>query len=1115
MCVGGAISTPLTVQISGATGVASYQWYSNTTNSTVGATPVGTNSSNYTPAVFTSTGTMYYFVVVSFTGNGCGSITSNFAEVIVVADPIVTTQPIVSQTVCQNTAASDLTVVVSGGAGTGYLYQWYSNTANNTTTGTLIAGATNNFYTPPTATSGTIYYYCVITQTNGIGCNVTSNTGAIVVNLAPTIVTPPVSSTVCAGGTPTILSLTYANGVGTPTYQWFSNTTNSNVGGTAIAGATNATYSPSGVTAGIFYYYCQVTFPDLIGSCATIFSDFVTVDVNQTPIIASQNITICSGATFTITPNNSTGDIVPLGTTYTWSTPIINPIGSVTGAFAETTAQNDISQTLINTITTTATVTYTVIPSIGSCIGLPFTITVTINPATNANAITSDITCFGINNGSIVTNITGGIPFSTGVPYSISWTGPNGFTSSDATINSLEPGVYTLSISDAGGCPILNNFTINQPSDILITTDINTNITCFGSENGMIAITVLGGVGNYSYTWTKNGAPYAVSEDISNLSPGIYVISVTDTNNCGPKTATFTISEPPIIAISLVNQTNIACFGASTGAITVSTVGGTVAIDYNYLWSGPNGFTSTNQNLTNLFAGIYNLTVTDDLGCNKNLSITLTQSTEIIINATTTPIVCYGDNNATIAVTISGGNAPYQIQWSNLAVGLNQNNLSPGDYIITVTDDLGCQKGLTINIPSPPIFSVSPVVTNISCFGANDGSIVLNFVGGIAPVNLVWSDGSPAGITRNNLGPGTYSVIITDSKPCTIARTFIILEPQPLVLSSNITNALNCSDANSGAINLLVSGGTPPFNYLWNNGTTTEDLTNVPAGNYSVTVTDSRGCVKTGIYSITRPNPIVVSVTTTTTANCDNYTVTQNFAAQVTGGVPPYQFNWSSGTVSGDSNQLMTTTENGLITLTATDAIGCTAIYSLNVVIPELGNPTFSTSSIGFVSYGINSISDPIQFTSTITGDYISVLWDFGDGTFSNELNPTHIYIIPNYYLITQTVTYPFGCVYVNNLALNVVKGYLLVVPTAFTPANNDGVNDTFRPVTKGLKNVKLDIYDTWGNLIYSEIGDTLIGWDGKIKNINSENGNYYAKVSATTFYGTIIYENQTFVLIK
>ncbi len=1120
LCVGSTISTTLSVTPSGGTGTPTYQWYSNITNSNIGGTLIsGATNSNYTPPIFNAAGSYYYYVIINY-ANGCGNLTSNVAEIVVFNDPTIATQPITTQTLCQTSTPNNL-VVSPNGSGT-FTYQWYSNLSNNTNSGTIIPGATNSSFTPPTTTVGTTYYYCTVTQNGISGCSVKSTTSAVIVTLSPSFTSQPTSSNICLGQTLPQLSVSYINGSGTPSYQWYSNTVNSTSGGTAIVSANSANYSPTSSIIGTQFYYCTITFPSLTGGCSVINSNIAQITINPKPIITSQTSTICSGATFTITPTNVSPDVVPSGTTYTWTTPIINPSGSITGASAQTVPQNSIGQTLINTTTTPATATYTITPISGTCTGVNFTITVTVNPATNPNAIKTDITCFGANNGSITTNITGGIPFTTGAPYQISWTGPNAFTSTAPNINGLAPGTYSLSITDAGGCPISNTYTINEPTDIVITTNTNNNITCFGSANGSIDISIAGGTPPYTYSWTKNTAPYAISEDISNLSPGTYVVSVSDTNNCGPKTATFTITEPPILAVNLVNQTNVDCYGFATGAITINVSGGTPiqitpgVFGYNYAWTGPNGYVSSNQNISNLVAGTYNLIVTDNLNCTKSLAVTITQSPEIIINATTTPIVCYGDNNATISVTLSGGNPPYQTQWSNLAVGLTQNNLAPGNYTITVTDNIGCQKVSTINIPSPPIFTINPVVTNISCFGANDGSIVLNFVGGIAPVNLVWSDGSPAGITRNNLGPGTYSVIITDSKPCTITGTFTIIQPQPIVLSANITNALNCNNANSGAINLLVSGGTPPFTYLWNNGTITEDLNNVPAGNYLITVTDARGCTKTAQYTITRPNPLVISVNTTTNADCSLHTVTQYFTAVATGGMPPYIYSWSSGTISGANNEIMTTTQDGLITLTVTDAIGCIATYSLNVSIPVLGNPTFTPSSIGSTNYGIYAILDPIQFTSTVTGNYTSILWDFGDGTFSTELNPIHTYLIPNdYYLVTQTVTYPFGCVYVNHLALNVEKGYLLVVPTAFTPNNNDGINDTFRPVTKGLKNVHLDVYDTWGSLIYSEVGDVLVGWNGKIKGISSENGNYYAKVSGETFYGTVINENQTFVLIK
>ncbi|WP_293892208.1 PKD domain-containing protein [Flavobacterium sp.] len=1115
LCVGITIPNPLTVTYTGGTGTPSYQWYSNTTNSNVGGTSIpGATGVNYSPPVYTSSGNYYYYVVINFSGSGCGAKTSTVAEVIIVNDPIINTQPLATQTVCQNTTATILTVATSGGIGTTYNYQWYSSSTNNITSGTAIPGETNSTFTPLTITAGTVYYYCTITQAAGSGCNATTNTAEVIVNVAPTIANQPASSTVCVNGTPTLLSLTYNNGVGTPTYQWYTNTINSNTGGNIIIGATNATYSPPALTSGTTYYYCVVTFSALTGGCSVITTNPATVIVNDNPVISSTASTICSATTFTVTPANGGGNIVPSGTTYTWSNPIISPTATVTGASAQPTAQPNISQTLVNTTTSPSTVTYTVTPASGTCVGANFTVTVTVNPAINPNIVLNDNRCFGVNIASITTNITGGIPFSSGTPYNISWTGPGVFTSTATSISNLAPGTYNVTIADAGGCPFSNSYTITEPADIIITVDNESDVTCYNAANGSIQITVTGGTGSYVYTWTKGGSPYAVTEDISGLSPGNYTVSVTDANNCGPRAASFTITEPPLLVLSLVSQTNVLCYGASTGAIVVNVTGGTVGSGYGFSWSGPGGFTSASQNLSGIPAGTYNLTVTDANGCIKTLSVVITQSNDIVIAYTTTPITCYGANNASMTVTLSGGNAPYTFQWSNLSTSLIQTNLSAGNYTITVTDNVGCIKTATIVIPEAPVFTVNPTVSNITCFGAHNGSINLNLTGGIAPVALSWSDGSSAGLIRNNLAAGTYTATISDGTPCYIVRTFTIVEPQALVLSANLTNAFNCTTANSGAIDLIVAGGTPPYTYSWSNSSATEDLNNITSGNYLVTVTDANGCIKTAQYSITRPDPILINVITQTTFDCAAHSVNQNFTAQVSGGIPPYQLQWSSGTISGANNETMHSDVNGTVLLTVTDSYGCIATQTVVVDTPELGYPTFDQTSIGYTTYGIYSIGDPIQFTSNITGDYVSVSWDFGDGTFSTEVNPVHTYLIPKDYIVTQTVTYPFGCVYTQTISLIIEKGYVLVVPTAFTP-NNDRLNDTYRPVTKGLKNIVLDIYDTWGSLIYSEKGDVLIGWDSKIKGFNAENGNYYSKVTAETFYGTIVNSNQTFVLIK
>lgn len=1111
LCVGVTLSTPLKIHYTGGEGIPTYKWYSNSSNSNTGGVLIsGATNDSYLPPVFTSTGNFYYYAEVSLNGNGCGTFFSDPAQVVIIPDPVITSQPLSSQTLCQNALATDLTVSVSGGIATTYSYQWFSNRINNNTTGIAIFGATLNSYSPSTSGSGTYYYYCVISQSTESGCNVTSTTAAVIVNLAPTFTSQPISSNICIGQTSNVLSVSYINGVGSPQYQWYTNNTNTTTGGISISGAVNSSYSAPNSTVGTLYYYCIITLPS--GGCSSLTSNIASVTINQNPVITNKTAQICSGDAFTISPNNSGSDIVPLETTYTWASPTISPSGSITGASAQTTQQNVINQKLTNTTTSLSTATYVVTPISGNCSGPSFTVIVTVNPVITLSDTKSNSTCFGINNGSIQVAISGGIPFSFGDSYHIDWSGPNGFTSSISNISNLAPGDYTISITDQQNCSTTKKYTIIEPNEIVITSVLEKDITCFNDADGKITIAIAGGSPAYTINWTKNGIPFSNAQNLSNLSPGTYEVTVSDIYNCGPKTALFTITEPPVLAVSLAGKTNVLCYGDATGVITINNTGGT--LPYTYAWNGPNGFSSTNQNLTHLIAGTYNLIITDHSGCTQNLTETITQNSEIIITATSTPIICYNDNNASINIAVSGGVGPYQISWSNLGNGTSMDNLSAGDYLVTITDALNCIKTLNVNIPEAPIFTIRPVVKNISCFGAKNGSIKLNLVGGIAPIKLTWSDNSSSGTERNNLAPGTYTVTIVDAKPCTITKTFIIIEPQLLALSANVTNAFDCNDAKSGSINLLVSGGTPPFTYNWSNGSTNEDLTHLSSGNYLVTVTDFNGCSEQAQYNINRPSAIVTKVDTKTDFDCETKYVKQTFAANVTGGMPPYQLVWSSGKVSGANNEIMNTSQNGTVILNVTDNLGCKSNYTFNVDIPVLGEPSFDTTSFALTTYGIYSISDPIVFTNNSTGNYISTYWDFGDGIASNEINPTHTFVKEGTYLITQTVTYPFGCVYKYTSSLKIEKGYDLITPNGFTP-NGDGINDTFKPLFKGFKTIDLNVYDTWGELIYSEKGINLRGWDGKIKGTESENGNYYFKVSGVTFYGTTINTNGPFTLIK
>ena len=989
LCVGGTIPTPLTVGYRDGVGVASYQWYfSNINDTNSGIAISGANASTYTPPVFTTPGNYYYYAVINLDGIGCGYTKSAAAEIKVVPDPIVTLQPLVSQTLCQNSPAAILGVQASGGLGD-YAYQWYSS-ANNSGTGSMIAGATEATYTPSTTAIGTTYYYCLVTQPNGVGCSVTSDFAEVKVNLVPTIVTQPLSNTICKDEVPAQLSVVCINGVGTPQYQWYSNTTN-DISGSIISGATNATYSPLYAVAGTVYYYCIITYPT--GGCSVLTSNIAKVTIHQYPVISSFNRLIGSGTSFSVNPTDNGTDIVPVGTTYTWSTPVVVPANSITGATAQS-SQTSISQLLNNVTRSAGTVTYTVTPQNGGCPGADFKIVVEVRPLLIPNAVVKNISCFGEIDGSITTNVEGGIP-----PYTVLWTGPNGFTTGNASLSGLPQGDYTLKITDSGNSlPFIKTYTIIEPGEIKLSSDVNKNVSCFGAANGEIAISVTGGTGAYTYAWTKDNVAYATSQDISNLSPGDYVVTVSDVNNCGPKTLSFTITEPKPLKIDLISKADVLCFGDSTGAISVAVDGGTKieftpgVYDYKYAWTGPKGFMSTSQNLEHLFAGAYNLKVTDKQGCELTFSVTVTQQSEIIIKATASPITCYGANNASIQLDISGGVAPYQTLWNNLASGESLDNLAAGDYVVTVIDALSCSRSLDVTIPEAPIFKITPVVKQISCFGAHDGSITLNYKGDSKLSKLVWSDGSTSGTTRNNLGPGTYTVTINDGSPCIINKTFVIVEPQPIVLSANVTNALNCNNANSGAIDLTVSGGTPPYNYSWSNGSKIADLTNITSGNYLVTVTDANTCAQSAQYIVTRPAPLAIAVNTVADFNCATQVVSKISTAKVTGGVPPYTLTWSSGKISGANNEIMQTTQNSLVIIDVVDALGCTGNYTYKVDIPTLG-VDYQLVDCNARSYQFNALVPLDKETYAFT-------WDFGDGTNSSIKNPMHTFTTAGNYTV-------------------------------------------------------------------------------------------------------------------
>ena len=305
----------------------------------------------------------------------------------------------------------------------------------------------------------------------------------------------------------------------------------------------------------------------------------------------------------------------------------------------------------------------------------------------------------------------------------------------------------------------------------IILSSTTTNLSCSLANNGSINLSAIGGVSPLSYDWS-NGS---TTQDISNLSSGYYNVTVTDAVG-QTESSTFYISEPsPIIITYTVNSTSQA--GFSDGNIFTTVSGGTAP--YSFSWQGPNGYSASTQDIQNLIAGTYFFYVIDDNGCSELFSIVVGegQLTPLQVNAVTSGIDCFGNNNGSINLTVSDGATPYSFIWNNGAITEDLSNLAAGTYTVTVTDAAGQSYTSSYTIIEPSEITATYTVTNVTTLGGNDGAIDLIASGGVAPYLYYWST-SPTQTTEDisNLIAGTYTVWIVDVNNCYLGVDIDVVE---------------------------------------------------------------------------------------------------------------------------------------------------------------------------------------------------------------------------------------------------------------------------------------------------------------------------------------------------
>ena len=429
----------------------------------------------------------------------------------------------------------------------------------------------------------------------------------------------------------------------------------------------------------------------------------------------------------------------------------------------------------------------------------------------------SDASCFGAGDGTLSVVVEEGQ-----APYFFQWSN----NSAAQELSDLTAGTYTVIVRDASGAELRLEETIHQPAAISLSGS-TTPATCSGVNDGSIDLAVSGGESPYIFVWSSGQQ----TEDIQSLASGQYSITVTDKKGCST-TQSFTIGTTSRINIT---GTHIKpdC-NDSNGSVDISVSGGSAP--FTFAWT--NG--AVTEDLEQISAGVYTVVVTDNTGCSAKASFFIKENNTLIVNGSATPTSCNDDSSGTVDLAVSGGTPPYTFSWSNGETTEDLSNLSTGYYTVTVKDSKGCTASAGF-VVSKNSFQVPATVVQPSCRDAEDASITLQDpIGGTAPFTYQWSNGQ-SGTSLSDLGPGTYTVIVTDAAGCTRTLTYNINNPLEILATATVTNT-QCNADGFFAVDLTPSGGTAPYRYEWSHGSTDQDAEGLQSGSYTVVITDAKGC---------------------------------------------------------------------------------------------------------------------------------------------------------------------------------------------------------------------------------------------------------------------------------
>jgi gliding motility-associated-like protein len=582
----------------------------------------------------------------------------------------------------------------------------------------------------------------------------------------------------------------------------------------------------------------------IVSGCSRLFSDSVTISLStgptQYPVDGA--LTFCDGSDGAGIYLSQSDTLVTYQLLWNHTVPINLPIESVGDSIFFGFAQLDGFYSVRAT-------------DVLGCQSIMLdTLAIAKLPTPVVNDVTvSDVVCFGESSGNIEVLISNGQ-----APFTYEWTDGVNIVGNSEDLNGVPAGQYTLTATDFNGCFVEVTATVSENPELTVDNVVVENTTCATAANGSITVTASGGVGPYFFS--VNGGPIQNNNVISNLSSGVYTITVRDNVGCSVAVVD-SILDGPIFSVAIDSQSDVLCNGQNNGEVVLSPVNGSAPYQFS-----SNGVVYQNDNVFGgLSPGVYTFFARDAAGCVAVVNATIVQPSVLSISLLDKgDLSCFGAADGFISVDVTGGVTPYTVEWQPGGFNtLSIEDLDAGIYSVSVVDSNGCSLSATYELTQPGEIVSSVSVTQPDCPGKSNGLALVGANGGTAPYSYEWSTNPPQfGALANQLmGDQTYYVTITDGSGCTKVDSAVVVSPDALEVNT-IPSSVSCISGNNGEVTVEVTGGFAPYTYELNGIFQSDSIfTGLAAGNYLVVVEDSRRCIARTNFTIGALSDLVVDLT--------------------------------------------------------------------------------------------------------------------------------------------------------------------------------------------------------------------------------------------------------------